>query len=163
MLIVHATKKLATRVGGFTPVPPEAADVGALGVWYANVVFWKPQVVVAVSETTLLPVLLPFAPATTLWDRFPAAVAEVMTDQGTPRTFIDDELSLLTASCCVSTNDRSLLGVLNEYIFLAEHAHNTGYGATNLPGLAAWLAQVPMSPLAKRHGSADRELAALST
>jgi hypothetical protein len=34
-----------------------------LGSWYATVLLWKPQVALLVNEKTLLPVLMPLAPA----------------------------------------------------------------------------------------------------
>jgi hypothetical protein len=54
--------------------PPAAADersTTAMGSWYATVLFWKPQVALFVNETTLLPLLMPFAPAVTVLARFP--------------------------------------------------------------------------------------------
>ena len=58
VLIVRATKKLAQRLGGFDDVPAEP-DLSLLGEWYATVIFWRPQVALFVSETTLLPVFVP--------------------------------------------------------------------------------------------------------
>ena len=105
--------------------------------------------------------LAPLAPASTLLDRFPTALATVLDDQGAPADFIDDEVSPLGSSCCVPTANRSLIGVTNEYVRLAGYAQDDSDGPLDLRVLSRWLAQVPMSPLDKRHGSADRELAAL--
>lgn len=70
MLIVRATKKLLDRIG------PPSLDEGEqsttlLGQWYATAMFWKPQIALFVNEPTLLPVLLPLAPAATLLARSP--------------------------------------------------------------------------------------------
>jgi hypothetical protein len=91
MLIVRATKKLLDRIG------PPNVDGGEqsttmLGQWYATAVFWKPQVALFVNEPTLLPVLMPLAPATTLLARFPHQVATVLAAHGTPDTIIGAEL-----------------------------------------------------------------------
>ena len=56
-----------------------------MGQWYATAMFWKPQVALFVSEPTLLPVLVPLAPAATLLARFPQQLAAVLTAHGTPR------------------------------------------------------------------------------
>ena len=64
MFYLHCTKKLLDRIG------PEISPVGqsetSLGNWYATALFWKPPVAILVSERTLLPVLMPLAPAATL-------------------------------------------------------------------------------------------------
>jgi hypothetical protein len=61
--------------------PPEPSDT-LLGNWYATVLFWKPQVALLVSENTLLPVLMPLAPAATLARRFPTQLALVLKAHG---------------------------------------------------------------------------------
>ena len=88
MLIVRATKKLLDRIG-----PPSLGEGGPsttlLGQWYATALFWKPQVALFVNEPTLLPVLMPLAPAATLLARFPQQLAAVLTAHGIPDAVID--------------------------------------------------------------------------
>ncbi|MGH3387707.1 MAG: DUF6933 domain-containing protein [Actinomadura sp.] len=88
MLIVRATKKLLDRIG-----PPSPGDVEPsttlLGQWYATAVFWKPQIALFVNEPTLLPVLMPLAPAATLLDRFPQQLATVLAAHGTPDAILE--------------------------------------------------------------------------
>jgi hypothetical protein len=90
MFHLHCTKKLLDRI------KPEIAEPGqsdtALGNWYATVLFWKPQVALLVSERTLLPVLMPLAPAATLARRFPAQLALVLKEHGVPSEFIAQEV-----------------------------------------------------------------------
>jgi hypothetical protein len=68
MLILRATKKLRQRIG-----PPTVGDAEdsttLLGDWYATALPWRPQVALLVNETTLLPVLMPLAPAATMTTR----------------------------------------------------------------------------------------------
>ena len=160
VLIVRATKKFAQRLGGFDPVPTEP-DLPLLGEWYATVIFWRPQVALFVSETTLLPIFVPLAPASSV-TRLPTELADVLRRQETPGAFIDKELSKMNESRCLPTASRSMLGVLNEYVHLAGHVHARQGGLQDLAWLEDWLAQTPMGPLHKRHGSSDRELAALA-
>ena len=54
-----------------------------------------------------------------------------------------------------------MVGVLNEYVRLVGYAHDDLGSTLNLVWLSDRLAQTPMGPLDRRHGSADRELAAL--
>jgi hypothetical protein len=90
VLIVRATKKLLDRIG-----PPNLGEgersTTLMGQWYATALFWKPQVALFVNEPTLLPVLVPLAPAATLLARFPQQLAAVLAAYGTPDAVIDEE------------------------------------------------------------------------
>lgn len=44
MLIVHATRKLAQRLGGFAPTPTTPSTAPALSAWCATAILWNPQV-----------------------------------------------------------------------------------------------------------------------
>lgn len=163
MLIVHATRTLAHRLGGFASVPTTPSAAPSLGAWYATAILWKPHVALFVSESTLLPVVVPLAPAATVLRRFPAELEAVLRRHGAPEAFVTGELSTLGDAACVPTVNRSMVGVLNEYVRLAKYAHDDPGSTPDLGWLSDWLAQTPMGPLDKRHGSADRELAALIT
>lgn len=75
MIVVRGTKKFLDRVGKPDSAPPESSS--RLGDWYATVWFWRPQVVLFVNATTLLPVLVPLAPAKSALSRLPDAFAQV--------------------------------------------------------------------------------------
>src|SRR3954465_14150327 len=68
VLVVRATRKVLDRVGGVTAAPDVSATTW-LGDWYVNVLFFRPQLGLFVSEVTLLPVLVAWAPAATLLER----------------------------------------------------------------------------------------------
>ncbi len=76
MFVVHATARLLAKLrpGALGEAP---ASTTSLGAWYANVLRWRSPTVLFVNEATLLPVLLPLAPARTLCERFPHALAPV--------------------------------------------------------------------------------------
>jgi hypothetical protein len=159
MLIVRATKKLLDRIG------PPNVDGGEqpttmLGQWYATAVFWKPQVALFVNEPTLLPVLMPLAPATTLLARFPHQVATVLAAHGTPDTIIAAELRQMHEHRLAKTANRSVVGIMNEFTYLAE-AYRDDTPAPDLLALAMRLATTPCGPLYSKHVSPDRELDAL--
>ena len=115
-----------------------------------------------VCESTLLPVLLPLAPAATVTRRFPPALSQVLTARQIPRPFIDAELSQMTDCRLAPTSNRSVVGVMNEFSRLAE-TYRTAPGIPDLTKLAVRLAATPCGPLYRRHVSPDRELAALTT
>ena len=60
MFTVRGTTKFLDRVGRPVADPPSRSTV--LGDWYANVLFWRPQVALFVNATTFVAVLMPLAP-----------------------------------------------------------------------------------------------------
>jgi hypothetical protein len=156
---VRATKKLLDRIG-----PPSLSEgeqsTTMLGQWYATAVFWKPQVALFVNEATLLPVLMPLAPAATLLARFPQQVATVLAAHGTPDTIISAELQQMRDRRLAKTANRSVVGVMNEFTYLAE-TYRDNTPEPDLLVLAMRLATTPCGPLYGKHVSPDRELDAL--
>lgn len=159
MLVVHGTRKFLDRVGAPTAAPDERSTT-ALGSWYATAWFWKPQVALFVNEATLLPVLVPLAPAATIVGRFPAALAEVLARHGVPGAFVQSETAEMSEHRLAKTSNRSVVGIMNEFSYLSE-AYRSEEPAVDLVELALWLARTPCGPLYQRHVSPDRELAAL--
>ncbi len=159
MVIIRATRTLLQRLG-----PPNAADevsTTMLGDWYATALTWRPrQVALLVSQHTLLPVLMPLAPAATLLGRFPAHLAEILTAHAVPASVITAETKEATSHRLGPTTDRSLRGSMNEFAFLAEH-HRNGQSDVDLLELSLELSRTPCGPLYGRHVSPDRELTAL--
>jgi hypothetical protein len=158
---IHATKKLLDRVP--QPVTPDVSEpTTVLGNWYATALFWKPQVCLLVNERTLLPVLMPLAPAATLMVRFPESLRRTLWAQGTPAVFIEIESAAMVEGRYAKTANRSVVGIMNEFSYLAE-AHRAHRGNSDLVALAVKLSKTPCSPLYTRHTSPDRELTALVT
>src|SRR5438132_1205585 len=108
VLVVRATKRLLDRVGAATPV--EEASTTVLGDWYATALFWRPQVVILVNERTLLPVLVPFAPARTLGPRFVGELVAVFGELGLEPRFIDAEVGAMAEHRFAVTANRSVVG-----------------------------------------------------
>ena len=160
MLVIRGTAKVRDRVKNVPPATATDSSTTRLGDWYVNVLFWKPQVALFVSEATLLPVLVPFAPAASLIERFPAAMITNLQAHEVPRSFTDAERAAMADVRLSKTASRSVLGVMNEFRFLADvYRHD---GETDLLALSMRLcAKTPCSPLYSRHVSPDRELAAL--
>jgi len=156
---VRATKKLLDRIG-----PPSLGEgeqsTTVMGQWYATALFWKPQVALFVNEPTLLPVLMPLAPAATLLARFPQQAAAVLAGHGTPDAVIDEEQRQMRDRRLAKTANRSVVGIMNEFTYLAE-AYRCDTPEPDLLALAMRLAATPCGPLYSKHISPDRELDAL--
>jgi hypothetical protein len=142
MLVVHATKKLLERLRPEALAGPETSSTTMLGSWYATVLFWRPQVALFVNEATLLPVLMPLAPAVTLLERFRAALATLLVAHGAAEEVISAELAEMEHHVLAKTTDRSVVGMLNEFAFLAD-AWRDQDGGTDLLGLSLRLARLP--------------------
>jgi hypothetical protein len=157
VFVVHGTRKFLDRVKEAT-VAPAGQSTTALGSWYATALFWKPQVALFANELTLLPVLMPLAPAATVIDRFPATLATVLGAHGVSDAFIERELAEMTEHRLAKTQNRSVLGVMNEFVDIG--GHYSVNGVDDLLTLSLRLAETPCGPLFKRHVSPDYELAA---
>ncbi len=160
MVIVRATRKLLQRLG--PPTPEERVSTPALlGDWYATSLPWRPrQVALLVNERTLLPLLMPLAPAATFLDRFPGELAALLEAHHIPASVIAAEVAATRNARLATTVNRSLIGSMNEFAFLAD-AHRTPQEDTDLLDLSLTLSRTPCSPLYNRHVSPDREVTAL--
>ncbi|MDH4280276.1 MAG: hypothetical protein OEW83_19590 [Acidimicrobiia bacterium] len=143
----HATRKLLPRVKQ-PPVDANTEATTTLGNWYANKMPWRPEVAILVNETTLLPVYIALAPAATLIERIPAQVTAVLTELGLPADAIEREAAAMSEPSWAKTANRSVVGVMNEFVFLADH-HRWGRGgvAPDLIELSVQMSETPCSPL----------------
>ncbi|MFP5488178.1 MAG: plasmid pRiA4b ORF-3 family protein [Acidimicrobiia bacterium] len=158
MLVLRGTKKLRDRVKAPMAVEGDASTT-VLGDWFATALFWKPQLALLVNQRTFVPVFLPLAPAATLLDRIPDAIAATLRAHGADDSFVEAELDAMREVRLAPTNDRSVVGVMNEYALHGSFRWAAS-GAT-LEELALDLAGMPLGPLSKRTGFPDRELGAV--
>jgi hypothetical protein len=159
VLILRATQKLLHRIGPSTTQDAERSTT-LLGDWYATAMFWKPQVALLVNETTLLPVLMPLAPAATLTTRVGEQIATVLTAHGASPEIVEDELHQMRPCRVAPTANRSVVGVMTEFTRLVE-IYRDADRDSDLLALSLRLARTPCSPLYRRNVSPDRELRAL--
>jgi hypothetical protein len=158
MVIVRATKKLQQRIGAPTLGEAERSTT-VLGDWFATTLFWRPQVALLVNGATLLPVLMPLAPAASMLARLGDEVAAVLTAHSVPQILVEAEREHMREHRIAATANRRVVGVMTEFTFLADTFRSDG--RADLLGLAVRLARTPCSPLYRSHVSPDRELAAL--
>jgi hypothetical protein len=132
---------------------PLPSSTTVLGDWYANVLFWRPQVAMFVNASTFVPVLVPLAPAAGLVTRFPAVMGEVLSALGVDPRFVESESMEMSSAALAKTASRQVLGVMNEFAFMAEHTISAGRSdPANLVGLSVWLANTIVGPIAKEDG-----------
>jgi uncharacterized protein DUF6933 len=159
VLIVRATKKLRQRLRAATPHDGEPSTT-LLGDWYATLLPWRPQqLILLVNEKILLPVLMPLAPGATAPARIGPEIAAALATHQAPSTVIDGELSQMRNCRFAPTANRSVVGIMNEFAYLAD-VHRHSDPSRSLPELSRKLAQTPCSPLHHRHVRPDHELEA---
>jgi hypothetical protein len=158
MFILRATANLRQRIGASAEHAGEQSST-VLGDWYATMLRWRPQVTLLVNERTLLPVLMPLAPAATMPARVADQVGHVLAAHGVPDSVMRAEVDRMRQWRIAPTASRSVVGVMNEFTFLGDTFRDAAN--PNLIDIAVRLAATPCSPLYARHVSPDRELAAL--
>jgi len=157
-MVVRGTKRFLDRAGRLDRSEKQSSCV--LGDWYVNVWFWRPQVALFLNAKTLLPVIVPLAPPSSVIARFPAAFAEVATRIGIGAAVVNDEVAEMATWTLAKTASRSVLGVMNEFAHLADN-YRERQDVIDLVELSLWLAHVPCAPLRAGHGFPDLELKAL--
>lgn len=155
MFTLHCTQKLLDRIKPTIQAPAVATT--RLGAWYATALLWKTQLALLVNERTLLPVMLPLAPAATLAQRVPLALRQVLRALDVPDQFIEAEIEDMDEVVYAKTANRSVLGVMNEFVFLAQGYRDAG-GANDLLALSLKLAGTPCGPLYKGAVFPDKAL-----
>lgn len=158
MLVVRGTKKLRDRLKKAPAARPDDVSTTELGDWFATALFWRPQVALFVNQTTFIPALVELAPSASLLNRVPEAIETVLRHHGLDQEFLTAERGAMQEVRVAPTNDRRVVGVMNELTFQAEIRH--AEGMDDLVELSLDLARVILGPLHDRGGSPDRALTA---
>jgi hypothetical protein len=125
------------------PLPPSATT--RLGDWYANLHYTRPQqLILCVSERTLLPVLVPAKGNGPVAVRLVPALGEVLRAIGVSQTDIRSELAAMADSTISTTASRSVLGSMNDFAFMLDTHLERG---DTLIDAALRLADAPCSPI----------------
>jgi hypothetical protein len=156
MVTIRCTQKLLRRVQCTTSQP---ASTNLLGDWYANILFARPeQLILCVSERTLLPVIVTARDARSLGARLAHSLREILLRLGVSPLLVDIEQSQMSPVAFGPTRNRRVLGTINEFLFqLSWHFHD--HPAATLADAALWLARTPCKPI--NHDSPDRLTVAL--
>ena len=143
MVTLRCTQKLLRRL---PHMAGESTSTTILGDWYANIWFSRPQLIICVSERTLLPVVLPAKSLATLVPRLAVAVGEVLLRLGVSPRLIHAEQAEMQTFAYGRTQNRSVLGSLNDFIFLLSH-HVAGNPTASLLEHSLHLAHTPCTPI----------------
>lgn len=98
---------------------------------------------------------MPLAPTATFLDRFPDELAALLEAHHIPASAIAAEVAATRSAHSATTANRSLLGSMNEFAFLAETHHTQG-AITNLMELSLALPHSMQPPLQPTRQSRPR-------
>src|SRR5262245_43707255 len=120
MVVLRCTQKLLVRL-------KQAGDMSVvesttrLGDWYGNILrIGRRQHLLFISEKSRLPVVIPVREGRRLAEVFPDAVCRVLRHVGVAASDIADERSRMSEIAFGRTRNRSLLGTLNDFAFMAQ-------------------------------------------
>jgi hypothetical protein len=100
---------------------PDVESTTRLGDWYGNILrIGRRQHLLFISERSRLPVVIPIRESKRLVTMFPDAVCEVLGRVGVAAEDIADERSRMSVIAFGRTRNRSLLGTLNDFVFMAQ-------------------------------------------
>jgi len=153
MVAIRCTKKLLARIGAPSPVTEPTTTL--LGDWYARPVsIGHQRLILLISEHSRLPVILPGRDVKHLARNFPDALARVFLGLGIKTSAAEREVEATREAVIAVTDNRSLLGTLNDFSFMLQW-QLPGRPNVDLLQAALELSHTPVRPLG-RAGFPDR-------
>jgi hypothetical protein len=147
MVVLRCTQKLLVRLKR-AEIPLGVESTTRLGDWYGNILrIGHRQHLLFISERSRLPVVIPIRQAKRLEATFPDAVCDVLAAVGVAVTDIANERSRMSEIAFGRTRNRSLLGTLNDFAFMAQSVDARWTGSESSEELMRFLSQTPILPL----------------
>lgn len=147
MVVIRCTKKLLDRIKPPCIAPVETTGSNRLGDWYATLlIVRRTWLIVAVSEKTLLPVVIPAVPFKAMAPRLCAAAGDHLRRLGIPSELVDEEMVAMREVVIAKTASRRVLGSLNDFCGMAD-ARLWSSPETTGWEMADRLAEAPCGPL----------------
>lgn len=138
MVTIRCSQKLLARIGA--PVAETVPATTRLGDWHAKpVAIGHQRLILLISERSRLPVIMWARGARRLTAIFADALAAVLWGLGIDAAAINRELEEMHEVAIAKTNDRSLLGTLNDF------THQLQWQLPDDPGLDLIAAAVDLA------------------
>lgn len=142
MVVLRCTRKLLRRLRK-APIDIAPASSGALGDWYANLLFvYRRPLVIAVSGRTLLPFLVPARDLHKLGPVLAEELGRLLAALGISAGRIHQEQSLMTDIVFARTDTRQILGTMNDFDRMLDPRPGQ-----SLTSAALELAEAPCGPI----------------
>ena len=147
MLTLRCTLSLLKQLGSGAGVGAESPPSGLLGDWDAKVVAARPQrLVLCTNERTLLCVVVPFAPARELRQRFGAAAQRLIQRLPVSPALVDREVAALNDIAFGRATNRSVRSSMTHFGYAVD-AWLASDRPRDLDALSLWLCDTPCFPL----------------
>jgi hypothetical protein len=162
MIVLRCTQKLLARLNQPGDLPAIDSTT-RLGDWYGNILrIGARQHLLFISERSRLPVIVPLRESNRLSTVFPEAVCDRLAVVGVPAAHIAEERARMSEMVFGRTRNRSLLGTMNDFAFMAQSVDRSRAVPETLEELMSFLAETPILPL-KGARPIDLTLAAFGT
>lgn len=143
MFVLRCTQKLLDRLNS-KPDPESAPPDTVLGDWYAILIrVGRIQVVLAVSERSLLPVVVPARDSRALVQRLCEVLEPILTEIGVPADEAAAERGAMQLWEVGKTANRRVLGSPNDLAFQLQVGMMSSPDRT-LMAQSLWLAKTPL-------------------
>ena len=147
MVVLRCTQKLLVRLNQAGDLPAVESTT-RLGDWYGNALrIGRRQYLLFISERSRLPVVITIREAKQLGTMFPDAVCERLSLVGVAAADIADERMRMSELAFGRTRNRSLLGTLNDFAFMAQQGNVNRAEPESPEELMRFLSQTPILPL----------------
>jgi hypothetical protein len=147
MVVLRCTQKLLVRLKQ-VGAPPPVESTTRLGDWYGNTLrIGRRQHLLFISERSRLPVVLPITESKLLGTVFRDAVCERLAIVGVTAEDVADERARMSEIAFGRTRNRSLLGTLNDFAFMAQSGDARRTEPESPEELMRFLSQTPILPL----------------
>lgn len=126
MIVIRPTASLAKRMKVKINSSELKSDT-ILGDWFAlDFVLSRRQFIMCVSQKSRLAVIMNAAPYVSLSNRIPNAICEVLKLIGVTESNIESELLKMNHVILAKTDDKSILGTMNDYRSQLEYNNDVG-------------------------------------
>ena len=142
MFTLRCTARLRKRLGT-TEETTSTQPSTKLGDWYAHLLFTRPQLVLCVSERTLLPVLIPARDGSLLVPRLRETAGQMLQALGVAEAATAGEQDAMLDAVIGKTMSRQILGSLNDFVRMFDSYRRGG----TLLEVSLRLAGTPCGPL----------------
>lgn len=147
MVVLRCTQKLLARLKRPAVVSPGVSST-RLGDWYGNELrLGRQQFLLFVSGRTRLAVIVPAHDARRLSTVLPDVVSDRLAALGVPAADMDEERRHMSEMVLARTDNRSVLGTMSDYAFMAKDIHAPGEAPETPEELMHFLADTPVVAL----------------
>lgn len=142
MFTLRCTARLRKRLVT-TEETASAPPSTTLGDWYAHLLFTRPQLVLCVSDRTLLHVLVPARDGSFLVRRLREGVGQMLRALGVGEAAVAEEENAMLDAVIGKTMSRQVVGSLNDFVRMLDSYGGDG----TLLDVSLRLAETPCGPL----------------